>query len=339
MKQADLSLFPRVSLPIILNCVLIIIRDVPIPLFAIYMKASYPFLSSPRSFDWQRSRQINESPVLLHGTMVRHHSRESSWEGLSLSGTANCQTDSQSSFKASRYWDEFANGRRTVDPEYCGKEGKRSESRHGSAEIGYRKKGVVREGMAIRANTSSEENFLQPSRPGDSYRGLQLYRGRESPHRPSKAVSQHSPRLGVSQIATLPGRHRAEDGQKHPRSPSKKNISQITTLPGSQLSPEPQSSSYSPEKCLRKNLNSSVQVEDMIGPPVRRHSPSTLITPKRQTLAAYESLGQEVYDSRKTKGSLQAKNTQSTQEFHPHQTRKVKPSLAQDLFAPSFRLF
>jgi len=311
----------------------------PNSLVSIYMKATSPFLSSPRSFDWQRSRQINESPALLRGTMVRHHSHESSWEGLSLSGTANCQTDSQGSFKASRYWDEFANGRRTVDPGYQGNEGKKSESRHGSAEIGHRKKGVVREGKAIRANTSSEENFLQPSRPCDNYRGLQLYRGQESPLRRSKAVSEHSQRLGVSQIATLPGRHRAEDGPKHLRSPSKKNISQISTLPGSQVSPELQSSSYSPEKCLRKNLNSSVQVEHMIGPPVRRQSPSTLITPQRQTLASYSSLGQEVYDSRRTKGSLQAGNTQSTQEIQPQRTRKVKPPVAQDLFAPSFRLF
>lgn len=303
------------------------------------MKASYPFLSSPRSFNWQESRQINDSPVLLHGTMVRHHSHESSWEGLSLSGTANSHCDSQHSFKASRYWDEFANGRRTVYPEYRGNEGKRSESRHGSAEIGHRKKGVIREGKAVRANTSSGDNFLRPCRPLDSYRGVQLYTGHDSPQRRSKAVAEHSQRLGLSQIATLPGRHRAEDDQKHQRSPSKKNISQITTLPGSQPSPEAQSSSYSPEKCLRKNLNSSVQVESMIGPPIRRSSPGTLITPKRQTLASYASLGQEIYESRKTKGSLQGGNTQSTQEFQPQRARRGKPDVAQDLFAPSFRLF
>ena len=222
-------------------------------------------------------------------------------------------------------------GRRTLEPGYGETE------REGS--IGHRRKGVVREGKAVRPNTSSEDNLLQPNRPTDSYKGLQLYRGQESPERRSKASSDHSLKLTVSQIATLPGRHRDEDPPKHTRSPSKRNISQISTLPGSNVNTDTAPDAYSPEKCLRRNLNSTVQVENMIGPPVRRSSPGTLIVPKTQKLESYASLGQEIGQNRKTKGHVQPSNSQSTREIQPQKSRRSRPEAAKDMFAPSFRLF
>ena len=274
----------------------------------------------------------------------RRSSHEDSWTGLSLNST-NCQTASVSSRRSSRYWDEFANGKRTIDPTYCEKEIFPKEkvvsgrSRDSSAEIGFRTKTVVRDGKAVRSNTSSSGNILD-SRDTDSYKGMQLFKATESPSRRGKGSSDIAGKLGQSQIATLPGSHRNEDSPRHTRKPSKKNISQITTLPGGGATPPPDRSTYDVQKCIMRNISSSVVVECEVGTPVAKRSPQKTVTPSRRDLASYETVGKEVYEDRRTKGNVTDRaNRQTVDEVRFVKNLKNKPDKIKDLFAPTFRMF
>lgn len=314
--------------------------------------ASASFLSSPRNFDWQVRREVNCGPVVLHGSMKRHLSPDSSgWSGLSLKPETPL---SPRRSVATRAWNEFLSAKRTIDPSYpvpASPKRLHSPTRttspanfqtfidtSNSQDLVWNSRGAVQiNGKAVYPNATSDDNVLKQSESG-------VYRGREvagsvSPvNRRMKRANSISIERGQSQIQTLPGSRRVASNVQSPRTSLKPDFeSHISGLPGTLVRAEQPVVPYKPLSKVSRNVTTSAENEHFYGPAPPHRGPKTLIKPKG---AGYHSF----YTSPAPKGKYHippAANRilhETVKQPHFAQALRAKPNFVKDLFGNTFKL-